>query len=94
LYAVGGSNGFENLATVERYDPAMNTWKYCADMKYALTSPAVCSLNGNLYVIGGSIVNEETEDQEVTDYFQVFDPDSGNLLSYSQIYDTIFKLPC
>ncbi len=35
IYAIGGSNGFENLSTVERYDPMLNQWKYCASMKYA-----------------------------------------------------------
>ncbi len=90
MYAVGGSNGFENLATVERYDSLMNTWKYCADMKYALTSPAVCSLNGLLYVIGGSLINEETEEQKVTDYFQVYDPDSGSQLGFIHSVMNIF----
>ena len=39
-------------------------------MKTALTSPAVCSLDGYLYVAGGSIL----DGSEVTDLVQVYNP--------------------
>ncbi len=55
----------------------LNAWKYCTDMKFALTSPAVCALNGLLYVIGGTCLNEERDEQESTDYHQVYDPKLG-----------------
>jgi N-acetylneuraminic acid mutarotase len=72
VYAVGGSNGERRLATVERYDPTLNNWKYCSPMKIAISSPAVCSLSGLLFVIGGSFFDND----DVIDLVQVYNPAS------------------
>ena len=85
VYAVGGLNGYENLSTIERYDPALNSWKYCPPMKYAVSNPGVCALNGHLYVIGGYIYNEESECHNVTDLFQVFNPNTNKWKELKQL---------
>ena len=65
----GGWTGAERLDSVERYDPLLNSWKYCSAMQIAVSSPGVCNLNGLLYVIGGSVL-----DGEVTNLVQVYNP--------------------
>jgi len=50
LYCVGGYNGGNTLASVERYD--LDSWKEVAPMNEARQSLAVVSLNGCLYAIG------------------------------------------
>ena len=52
VYAVGGWEGSTRLETAECYDPVTNTWSFIAPMKLAVTSPAVVSHNGYLYVAG------------------------------------------
>ena len=44
LYAVGGYDGSARLATVERYDPATNTWEAVADMVRAASEFACISM--------------------------------------------------
>ena len=55
------------LNTVECYDRKTNTWTTVAPMQLAITSPAVTSYNGKLYVCGGAIL----EDGDGMDQFQV-----------------------
>lgn len=59
LYAVGGEcefkfarEGTQYLTSVEHYDPIHNVWNPVADMKYARSFTAVCTLNGKLYKRG------------------------------------------
>ncbi|KAK9502604.1 hypothetical protein O3M35_011343 [Rhynocoris fuscipes] len=58
VYAVGGWEGSFRLDSVERYDPATNTWTLVTPMKTALTSAAVVAADGMLYVTGGAILEE------------------------------------
>lgn len=52
VYAIGGKDLYgSNLDSVECYDPLLNIWKYCAVMSAPLVNPAVCSLNGLLFVM-------------------------------------------
>lgn len=71
VYAVGGNDGEKRLSSIERYDPLLNAWKYCAQMKIAISSPAVCSLNGLLYVTGGTI-----DDYDLVDLILCYNPAS------------------
>ena len=48
LYAVGGRDGSNDLASVERYDPANNTWSACAAMSTNRSSFGVAVLGGHL----------------------------------------------
>lgn len=52
VYAIGGWDGNSRLDSVEQYDPGTNSWSFIPPMKMALTSPAVATLRGNLYVTG------------------------------------------
>jgi hypothetical protein len=54
LYAVGGYDGSNRLATCEEYDPATNTWTTKAAMPTARHSLAAAAPgNGKLYAVGG-----------------------------------------
>jgi len=52
VYAVGGLD-FENMATVEAYDPATNTWTPKTPMPTRRGELGVAAVNGVLYAIGG-----------------------------------------
>ena len=52
VYAIGGWDGNSRLDSVESYDPGTNSWSFIPPMKMALTSPAVATLRGFLYVTG------------------------------------------
>ncbi|HLH22149.1 MAG TPA: kelch repeat-containing protein [Chloroflexota bacterium] len=63
LYAIGGYDGTNFLATVEEYDPSSNTWtncggsptaNHCSAMPTARSDLKVAAAaNGKLYAIGG-----------------------------------------
>lgn len=52
-YAVGGYDGQSCLSNVEVYDSFSNRWTEVAPLKEAVSSPAVASCAGRLFVIGG-----------------------------------------
>ena len=52
IYAVAGWEGSGRLDSVEQYNPTTNLWTFVARVKMAVTSPAVVSHNGLLYVTG------------------------------------------
>ncbi len=52
VYAVGGMN-FEDMATVEAYDPATNTWAARAPLPSPRSELAVAVVNNVPYAIGG-----------------------------------------
>jgi len=70
IYAVGGWEGSHRLDSVERYNRATNTWSMIANLKMAVTSPAVVALEGLLYVTGGAVL----EDGDGIPDVQCFDP--------------------
>jgi N-acetylneuraminic acid mutarotase len=56
IYAIGGYDGFGNVASVEAYDPNTDTWTYVAPMNYAhATSAATTGADGKIYVLGGEV---------------------------------------
>ncbi len=61
IYVIGGTTGGTGggtvLATVEEYDPMIDTWATKASMPTARSASASVSLNGKIYVIGGRIGN-------------------------------------
>ncbi|XP_032114983.1 kelch-like protein 35 [Sapajus apella] len=69
LFAVGGFDGLRRLRSVERYDPFSNTWAAAAPLPEAVSSAAVASCAGQLFVIGGA-----GQDSVNTDKVQCFDP--------------------
>src|SRR5688572_18028025 len=54
IYLIGGSDGRQQLATVEAYDPLTNTWAEKAPMLSARRSFAVAELDGKIYAFGGA----------------------------------------
>lgn len=53
LYAIGGFNGKERLATVECYHPENNVWNILPAMKTGRSGAGVVALNQYIYVVGG-----------------------------------------
>ena len=53
LYLMGGYDGRNPLSSVERYDPAKNTWEAVAPMFTARGGSAAAVVDGKLYVMGG-----------------------------------------
>ena len=54
VYAIGGSNGSTELATVEVLDPENATkWKTIASLPLARSNSGVCALGSKIYCIGG-----------------------------------------
>ncbi|RBP25695.1 N-acetylneuraminic acid mutarotase [Marinobacter pelagius] len=55
MYAVGGKNSSGHLNTLFIYDPVSDSWSQGANLPgEAVENPAAVSLNGKLYVFGGS----------------------------------------
>lgn len=61
---VGGYNGRERLSIVECYSPHENTWTSVSDLLVPVSSAALSSCAGKLYVIGGA-VSEHTNTNQV-----------------------------
>ena len=59
VYAIGGWEGTVRLDSIERYNPVSNTWTFVAPMKMAVTSPAVVSYDGMLYVTGEILYHKQ-----------------------------------
>ncbi|MEB3982625.1 protein kinase [Mycobacterium sp. 663a-19] len=53
VYAVGGSNGGSDLATVEAYDPAAKTWTSLPALPEARSDLGVAIADGRLVAVGG-----------------------------------------
>ena len=53
VYALGGSNGTSDLATVESYDPATDTWTSLPELPGRRSDFGVASADGRLVVVGG-----------------------------------------
>ncbi|XP_069761585.1 LOW QUALITY PROTEIN: kelch-like protein 3 [Narcine bancroftii] len=70
VFAVGGWEGKSRLDSVEIYNPRTNTWRFLESMKIAVTSPAVVTLYGLLYVAGGAVL----EDGDGMNLVQVYNP--------------------
>ncbi|ROI16530.1 Kelch-like protein 24 [Anabarilius grahami] len=69
LYVVGGYNGRERLSSVECYSPHENTWTSVSDLLMTVSSAALSSCAGKLYVIGGAVSEHANTDQ-----VQCYDP--------------------
>jgi serine/threonine-protein kinase PknK len=53
LYAVGGTNGNSDLATVEAYDPAAKTWTPLPDLSQSRSDLGVAIADKRLIAVGG-----------------------------------------
>ncbi|KAK0131015.1 Kelch-like protein 24 [Merluccius polli] len=80
VYAVGGYDGQCRLTSVECYDSFSNRWTEVAPMKEAVSSPAVASCAGKLFVIGGG-----PDDNTCSDKVQCYDPEANTWLLRASI---------
>jgi N-acetylneuraminic acid mutarotase len=59
VYAIGGRGDlgveFEDVATVEEYDPAADAWLARRSLRLARAGPGATTAGGRLYVVGGAI---------------------------------------
>lgn len=76
VYCFGGFDGKSRLKSVERYDSFSNCWQEVAPLLTAVSSCAVATCNGKLYVIGGG-----SDDTTSTGQVQCYNPDT-NLWTY------------
>ena len=57
MYIIGGvtfpGGQVREVATVEMYDPTVNTWEIVSEIPTSRGLPTSCSVNGKIYVIGG-----------------------------------------
>ena len=53
LYAVGGSDGYSRLSTVERYSPDSNRWMYVKSLNTSRSGVGVGVLGETMYAMGG-----------------------------------------
>jgi len=53
IYAIGGSSGDSDVATVEEYDPLSNTWSEKASMPTARRQLSASVANNKIYATGG-----------------------------------------
>jgi N-acetylneuraminic acid mutarotase len=68
LYAIGGSDGTNVLATIQAYDPKINSWSASgATLTTARMNAAVASVAGKIYVVGGNDGSSQLNSIEVLD---------------------------
>ena len=74
LYVIGGRwRGVGNLATVEIYDPRVDSWTRGADMPTPRGGLAAAAFGGQVHVTGG----EAFDPRRTFDAHEVYDPASG-----------------
>lgn len=83
LYCIGGNSKIATIAavsntgqlkSVERYDPARNTWRYVADLNTPRFDAAVAESKGKIYLLGGK--RRWLKDPLITDV-EVYDPETN-----------------
>lgn len=69
LYAVGGRQlaADKNVAALERYDPASDSWKKLADMPEATGSVGVTYVGGRVVAVGGESVTSASDSVQAFD---------------------------
>jgi N-acetylneuraminic acid mutarotase len=75
LYAIGGAydhrKKFGLSPALERYDFESESWESLQDMPAAVLGPGIAVFEGKIFVIGGSLIQKES--QEASDKVYVFD---------------------
>lgn len=88
VFAVGGSNGVNELDTVEclRLSDNMNDgskqkWKRCANLPFPRSNAGVCALDGKIYCIGGNSTGQNGIRQ-----CDVYDPETNEWKSIAPLH--------
>jgi N-acetylneuraminic acid mutarotase len=80
LYAMGGAyvqnKEYKLSSGFERYDPESNTWESLPDLPAPILAPGVAVIEGKIFVIGGSTV--ENGSQTTSDKVYVFDTNKNS----------------
>lgn len=76
LFSIGGLVNSATSADVSAYDPSLNRWECLASLKLPRYEPAVASIGGKIYVMGGCGVDS-------SDWAEVYDPELGLWTSLS-----------
>ncbi|XP_033114956.1 kelch-like protein 24 [Anneissia japonica] len=63
VYVIGGYDGRSRLSSVERFNPKENKWEQVAPLSEALSSPAVVTFQGKIYVLGGALTGESASNK-------------------------------
>ncbi|XP_067641690.1 kelch-like protein 5 isoform X2 [Eurosta solidaginis] len=63
IYVFGGHDG-DDLKSVECYNPITNNWTQCADMNEGHSNPGASVHNGQIFVVGGCNLEEESSTVE------------------------------
>ncbi|KAG5681658.1 hypothetical protein PVAND_011072 [Polypedilum vanderplanki] len=83
IYAVGGSNGVNELDTVECLSlngEGKQKWKKCAKLPFPRSNCGVCAFNGKLYCIGGNSTGQNGIRQ-----CDVYDPETNKWTSIAPL---------
>lgn len=59
LYAIGGFDGNQRLASVECYHPENNEWSYLQPMSCGRSGAGVATINQFIYIVGGFDGNQQ-----------------------------------
>lgn len=74
LYVMGGNNNGSASSYVQAYDPKSDTWSFKSSLPVATCDQTVVSLNGLIYVIGGT----NTSGTSAYPYVQVYNATSDS----------------
>jgi influenza virus NS1A-binding protein len=83
IYAVGGSNGVNELETVECLPlnaEGKQKWRKCAKLPFPRSNAGICALNGKLYCVGGNSTGQNGIRQ-----CDVFDPETNKWTSIAPL---------
>ncbi|CAG9805179.1 unnamed protein product [Chironomus riparius] len=87
VFAVGGSNGVNELDTVECLslidslsDGKKKKWKKCANLPFPRSNTGVCALNGKIYCVGGNSTGQNGIRQ-----CDVYDPETNKWTSIAPL---------
>lgn len=83
IYAIGGSNGVNELDTVECLQmnfEGKQKWKKCAKLPFPRSNAAVCALDGKIYCIGGNSTGQNGIRQ-----CDVYDPETNKWTSIAPL---------
>ena len=89
IYAIGGQAAYDNSTTmksVEKYDFAVNRWKYVNDMNHERNSHAACVLQGKIYVVGG--LNKSYQPVKV---IECYDPGNDTWATVKSTQEQLFN---
>lgn len=96
-YIIGGrtlGEGHYGVDTVNVYDPLTDTWTEKAPMPTARWGLGCAVLDGRIYAIGGTQARGVTNDMEVIDAVEIYDPESDTWTEMKPVTNPRFGIAC